>query len=281
MGGTLSRLFIHPVKSCAAIAVPEALLTPTGLEWDRTWMVVDAAGEFLTQRTVPRMALVRPQLDAQAMALHAPGMPVLRVPLQSAGPVAQVRVWDDAVPARDAGEEAARWFSECLGLSCRLARFDPAHRRLSSLRWTDGVEAPNQFADAYPVLLASEASLQELNVRLKTAGAPAAAMERFRANIVIDGVEAHDEDRIDGLHIDANGGPACLRPVKPCTRCPIPDIDPATAESTPDVGDTLRAYRQDRRVNGAITFGMNAIVLEGAGRVLRVGQRIAADWRFD
>ncbi|AVT05038.1 MOSC domain-containing protein [Paracidovorax avenae] len=281
LGGTISRLFIHPVKSCAAIAVPEALLTPTGLEWDRSWMVVDPAGEFLTQRTVPRMALVRPQLDAQALSLHAPGMPVLRVAQQAGGPVAQVRVWDDAVPARDAGDEAARWFSECLGRPCRLVRFDPAHRRLSSLRWTDGVEAPNQFADAYPVLLASEASLQELNVRLQTAGAPAAAMERFRANIVIDGVEAHDEDRIDGLHIDAEGGPACLRPVKPCTRCPIPDIDPATAESTPDVGDTLRAYRQDRRVNGAITFGMNAIVLEGAGRVLRVGQRIAADWRFD
>ncbi len=281
LAGTISRLFVHPVKSCAGIAVREARLTPTGLEWDRAWMVVDAEGEFLTQRTLPRMALVRPELGSTELALRAPGMPVLRVAMEAAGPAAAVRVWDDAVPALEAGEAAAQWFTEFLGLPCRLVRFDPAHRRLSSLRWTGGVEAPNQFADAYPVLVASEASIEMLNHRLDGMGAPPATIERFRPNVVIAGVDAHDEDRIGSLFVDAGGGQACLQPVKPCTRCPIPDIDPATAESTTDVGDALRTYRQDRRMDGAITFGTNAIVLEGAGCVLRVGQRVSADWQFD
>ncbi|SFD84970.1 MOSC domain-containing protein [Paracidovorax konjaci] len=281
LAGTVSRLFIHPVKSCAGIAVPEALLTPTGLEWDRTWMVVDARGDFLTQRTAPRMALVRPGLQGPDLVLRAPDMPALQLALHGTGPVMDVRVWDDAVPAWDVGDQAAQWFTGFLGQPCRLVRFDPAHRRLSSLRRTGGIEAPNQFADAYPVLLTSEASLRELNERLSTAGASPVGMDRFRANIVIDGVESHDEDRIDSLFIDTGGEGACLKPVKPCTRCPIPDIDPLTALSSPEVSTTLRAYRQDARVNGAITFGMNSIVLEGAGRLVRVGQRVSADWQFD
>lgn len=106
-------------------------------------------------------------------------------------------------------------------------------------------------------------------------------MERFRPSIVLAGIEAHDEDRVDMLHITTADGVVQLQPVKPCARCPIPDIDPATAESHPAVGNTLRSYRQDARVNGAITFGMNAIVREGAGQVLRVGQVVGADYQFD
>ncbi|WCM92530.1 MOSC N-terminal beta barrel domain-containing protein [Acidovorax sp. NCPPB 2350] len=281
LAGTISRLFVHPVKSCAGIAVQEALLTPTGLELDRAWMVVDAQGEFCTQRTLPRMALVHPQLQAHEMVLRAPGMRALHVALDAAGAPATARVWDDTVPAWDTGDAAAQWFSDFLGQSSRLVRFDPGHRRLSSLRWTGGIEAPNQFADAYPLLVVSEASLRELNGRLAAMGAAAVGVERFRANIVIDGVEAHDEDRIDLLFIDTDGHAACVQPAKPCIRCPVPDIDPETARSSPEVSTALRAYRQDARVKGAITFGMNAIVREGSGRMLRVGQRISADMRFD
>jgi uncharacterized protein YcbX len=194
---------------------------------------------------------------------------------------ATVRVWDDTVPAWDMGAVAAQWFTDFLGTPCRLVRFDPAHRRLSSLKWTGGVEAPNQFADGFPVLVASQASLDGLNERLAAGGHAAVGMERFRPNLVIAGVEAHDEDRIDGLHILADGGEAWLQHVKPCTRCPIPDIDPATAQRGTAVGDTLRGYRQDARMNGGITFGMNAIVREGAGLLLRVGQPVAANLKFD
>ena len=282
VSGTIARLFIYPVKSCAGIEVQEALLAETGLDLDRAWMVVDTQGMFLTQRELPRMALIRPQLKSEEMVLRAPGMLALHVAIDGVEAPATVTVWRDTVPAWDMGAVAAQWFTDFLGRPCRLVRFDPDHRRLSSLDWTGGVEAPNQFSDGFPVLVASEASMQELNARLAAAGHGAVGIERFRPNVVLGGVEAHDEDRVDLVRVDGGDGAEIhLQNVKPCGRCPIPDVDPATAEIHPQVGATLRGYRQDRRLNGAITFGMNAIVRQGAGQVLRVGQRMAADLRFD
>ena len=280
--GSIARLFVHPVKSCAGIEVHEAVLTESGLELDRAWMVVDAQGVFLTQRALPRMALVRPWIAGQTLVLRAPDMPDLHVDAGGAQAPATVTVWKDTVPAWDVGDAAARWFSQFLGQPCRLVRFDPAHRRLSSMAWTGGLEAPNRFSDGFPVLVASEASLDDLNQRLRAAGHAAVGMGRFRPNVVLGGVEAFDEDRLDGVHIGTGDRQEVhLQLVKPCARCPIPDIDPATGQSHPAVGDTLRTYRQDKRLDGAVTFGMNAIVRQGAGQVLRVGQPIAADLRFD
>ena len=281
LSGTIARLFVYPVKSCAGIEVQQAVLTDTGLDLDRAWMVVDAEGMFVTQRTLPRMALIRPQLKGDEMVLRAPGMLALHVAIDAVEAPATVTVWRDTVPAWDMGAVAAQWFTDFLGQPCRLVRFDPEYRRLSSMEWTGGIEAPNQFADGFPLLLASQASMDELNVRLQAAGHAAAGIERFRPNVVLAGVVAHDEDRVDLVRVDAQEGEIHLQPVKPCSRCPIPDIDPATAESNPSVGDTLRTYRKDQRLDGAITFGMNAIVRQGAGQMLRVGQRVAANLRFD
>ncbi|CAN7531228.1 MOSC N-terminal beta barrel domain-containing protein [Acidovorax sp. LjRoot38] len=281
LSGTIARLFVYPVKSCAGIEVQQALLTDTGLDLDRAWMVVDAEGMFVTQRALPRMALIRPQLKGDEMVLRAPGMLALHVAIDAVEAPATVTVWRDTVPAWDMGAVAAQWFTDFLGQPCRLVRFDPEYRRLSSMEWTGGVEAPNQFADGFPLLLASQASMDELNVRLQAAGHAAAGIERFRPNVVLAGVDAHDEDRVDLVRVDAQEGEIHLQPVKPCSRCPIPDIDPATAESNPSVGDTLRTYRKDQRLDGAITFGMNAIVRQGADQMLRVGQRVAANLRFD
>ena len=281
LSGTIARLFVYPVKSCAGIEVQQAVLTDTGLDLDRAWMVVDAEGMFVTQRTLPRMALIRPQLKGDEMVLRAPGMLALHVAIDAVEAPATVTVWRDTVPAWDMGAVAAQWFTDFLGQPCRLVRFDPEYRRLSSMEWPGGVEAPNQFAAGFPLLLASQASMDELNVRLQAAGHAAAGIERFRPNVVLAGVDAHDEDRVDLVRVDAQEGEIHLQPVKPCSRCPIPDIDPATAESNPSVGDTLRTYRKDQRLDGAITFGMNAIVRQGAGQMLRVGQRVAANLRFD
>ncbi|MES2927695.1 MAG: MOSC N-terminal beta barrel domain-containing protein [Pseudomonadota bacterium] len=281
LSGTIARLFVYPVKSCAGIEVQQAVLTDTGLDLDRAWMVVDAEGMFVTQRTLPRMALIRPQLKGDEMVLRAPGMLALHVAIDAVEAPATVTVWRDTVPAWDMGAVAAQWFTDFLGQPCRLVRFDPEYRRLSSMEWTGGVEAPNQFSDGFPLLLASQASMDELNLRLQAAGHAAAGIERFRPNVVLAGVDAHDEDRVDLVRVDAQEGEIHLQPVKPCSRCPIPDIDPATAESNPSVGDTLRTYRKDQRLDGAITFGMNAIVRQGAGQMLRVGQRVAANLRFD
>ena len=285
LSGAVARLFIYPVKSCAGIEVQEALLTDAGLEFDRAWMLVDAQGAFLTQRALPRMALIRPRIarDQGALLLQAPGLGELRVPLatDATQPLTPVVVWKDTVPAWDMGDEAAHWLTAFLGQPCRLLRFDPAQRRLSSPDWTGGRAVPNQFSDGFPLLLTSTASLQELNTRLQAAGQPVVGMERFRPNVVIDGVQAHDEDRLELLRIDAGAAEVQLQPVKPCARCPIPNIDPATAESRPAVGDMLRCYRQDKRLGGAVTFGMNAIVCQGGGQILRVGQAVAADLCFD
>nr|WP_274708760.1 MOSC N-terminal beta barrel domain-containing protein [Variovorax sp. S12S4] len=283
---TIARLFVYPVKSCAGVELPEALLTETGLEFDRAWMVVDAQGEFVTQRQLPRMALIKPQMKQMEVVLRAPGMLALHLAFDKVEKPVRAKVWKDEVAAYDMGDIAAQWFSDFLSepgkpQTLRLVRFDPEQKRLSSLDWTDGVEATNQFADGYPLLVASEGSLAELNERLAAAGHDAVGIERFRPNIVLAGIESHDEDRVDALHIETAEGEAELKPVKPCTRCPIPDIDPATGVSSPEVGDMLRTYRADARVDGRITFGMNCIVLQGVEHMLKVGQAVGANYRFE
>jgi hypothetical protein len=285
---TIDQLWVYPVKSCAGIALPEAELTDTGLAFDRTWMVVDSQGEFVTQRELPRMALIQPAFKMGQLVLRAPGMLALHLALDAAEAPLRVRVWEDEVDAYDMGDVAAQWFSDFLGPDApadlkrlRLARFDPAVRRLCSPRWTGGREAITQFSDGFGLLVASTASLAGLNERLAAAGHAPVTMQRFRPNIVLAGVEAHDEDRVGPMHIATAEGEAVVETVKPCARCPMPNIDPVTAEPSPEVGDTLQGYRQDARLNGAVTFGMNAIVLQGDGLVLRVGQAVRADWAFD
>lgn len=283
---TIARLFVYPVKSCAGVELPEALLTETGLEFDRAWMVVDAQGEFVTQRQLPRMALIKPQMKQMEVVLRAPGMLALHLAFDKVEKPVRAKVWKDEVAAYDMGDIAAQWFSDFLSepgkpQTLRLVRFDPEHKRLSSLDWTGGVEATNQFADGYPLLVTSDGSLAELNERLAAAGHDAVGIERFRPNIVLAGIESHDEDRVDALHIETAEGEAELKPVKPCTRCPIPDIDPATGVSSPEVGDMLRTYRADARVDGRITFGMNCIVLQGVEHMLKVGQAVGANYRFE
>jgi len=232
------------------------------------------------------MVLIQPQLRHHEMVLRAPGMLALHIAYDRVEAPVQVRVWKDTVAAYDMGDVAAQWFSDFLSAPgspkrLRLVRFDPEHKRLSNMKWTGGVEALNQFSDGYALLVAGEGSQAELNQRLGAAGHGAVGIERFRPNIVLAGLEAHDEDRVDMLHVQTGEGVARLQPVKPCTRCPMPDIDPATAVSSPEVGDMLRTYRADPRVDGAITFGMNLIVREGVDQLLKVGQVVEANYRFD
>ena len=299
VSGSIARLFIYPVKSCAGVELQESILTETGLDLDRAWMVVDADGVFVTQRALPRMALIRPQLKLYEVVLRAPGMLALHLQIDQVEQATQVKVWDDTVGAFDMGDLAAQWLSDFLNVSpgqssstdrqkYRLVRFDPAHKRVSKMTWTQGVQALNQFADGFPLLVISTASLGGLNRRLIASGQAPVTMERFRPNIVLSGMDAHDEDRISDMTITlaadadagATAGTVSLRPVKPCPRCPIPNIDPLTATVSPAVGDTLQTYRQDARVGGAISFGMNAIVIDGVDQLLKVGQAVTGNYRF-
>jgi hypothetical protein len=285
----IEELWTYPVKSCAGVRLASIELLEAGLEWDRAWMVVDEDNEFVSQRELPRMALIQPRFRLGQLELRAPGMLSLHLSLDAAEAPRRVRVWDDEVDAYDMGDVAAQWFTDFLGPDApagmqrlRLVRFDPDVRRLSSMNWTSGLEAPNQFSDGYPVLVMSRASLDELNERLLVLGHQPVEVARFRPNIVLGGLASHDEDRLASIRFHAegvpDGPPVWLQPVKPCSRCSIPDVNPATAEQGVLVGQVLHSYRQDRRLMGAITFGMNAIVRAGAGQLLHEGMRGEGEW---
>ena len=277
---TLHSLYVHPIKSCAGIELRRSLLLDTGLDLDRAWMLVDEQGEFVTQRELPRLALIQPTLRHDDMVLRAPGMLALHLALDRAESELRVRVWDDWVPAWDMGALAAQWCSDFAGRPLRLVRFDPDYRRLSDSRWTGAHLGQTAFADGFALLVISTASLAELNRRLVERGEPSVDMRRFRPNIVLDGIEAHDEDHIDLLEIDTPQGTVRLKLVKPCARCSIPGVDPDSGEQGHAVTDALAAYRADARVGGGITFGMNAIVLDGVEHELAVGQSCRASYAF-
>lgn len=278
---SLQSLHVYPIKSCAGVAPDEALMIETGLEFDRAWMVVDESASFVTQRELPRMALIQPKLGRSDMVLRAPGMLALHVSLDAVELATRVQVWNDEVAAFDMGDLAAQWFSDFLGARLRLVRFDPEHRRLADRHWSGTIEAENAFSDGFPLLVVCAASLAEVNRRLGARGDAPVTMARFRPNLVLEGLEAHGEDHLDDITLDGEGGPIRIKLVKPCGRCSIPDVDPATAEPGHAVGDALAAYRADVRLNGALTFGMNAVIVEGFERRLRVGARGTANYRFD
>jgi uncharacterized protein len=276
----IAQLFIYPIKSCGGIELKEAVLTDTGLDLDRAWMVVDEQGAFLTQRQLPRMTLIQPTLTSFDMIVKAPGMSSLKLAIDDVAAPVTVKVWEDTVKAFDMGDEAAYWFSDFLNQTVRLVRFDPAQTRLSSMKWTNGVEAKNGFDDGFAVLVTSVATLKELNDKLAAAGEKAVTMARFRPNVVLTGIDAHDEDRLDTLHISTQEGVAQLKHVKPCARCTIPDVDLQTGKQGTAVADTLQSYRANPIMDGAITLGMNAIILAGEGATLRVGQAVGANVAF-
>ena len=170
---TIEELWVYPVKSCAGIPLRESELTDTGLLYDRAWMVVDAEGEFVSQRELPRMALIQPSFKMGQLMLRAPGMLSLHLGLDVAEGPLKVRVWDDAVDAYDMGDVAAQWFSDFLGPDApahlkrlRLARFDPDVKRPCDPAWTGGREATTQFADGFGLLVTSNASLADLQGRI-------------------------------------------------------------------------------------------------------------------
>lgn len=281
---TLTELNFYPIKSCAAIALREATLTPAGLRhdliYDREWMVVDMQGNFMTQREYPALARIVPRIDADRLKLRAPGMLELEIALDlpdpAHAPTLEVRVWDDTLTAYDCDDVTAHWFSQALAVRCRLVRFHPHASRVTNSSWTAHADVPALFSDGYPFLLISQASLADLNQKLAAQDRAPLPMNRFRPNLVIDGVEAFEEDYIESLRI----GEATLKPVKPCARCPIPSVDQATGSVGPDPLDILRSYRANPKLDGGITFGMNVILESGAAQVVRVGQEIEVALAF-
>jgi hypothetical protein len=263
---TLAELHVYPVKSCRGIALEEARLTEAGLEHDREWMIVTPDGRFTTQRERPRLALVETRLTPGALVLSAAGHGSVAVPFEHDGAPLEVTVWRDRCRAHDQGEDAARWLSAFAGCELRLVRFDPSHRRPSDPAWTGGLEALARFSDGFALLAIARASLADLNTRLATP----LPMNRFRPNLVLDGLPPYGEDRLE----DLVAGNARLRRAKPCARCVVTTTDQSTGERDGEEPlRTLKSYRWDPALKG-ITFGQNLIVAGGAGSWLRVGMAL-------
>jgi MOSC domain-containing protein len=251
----VSGLFIYPVKSCRGIALDRAEVAATGFAHDREWLVVDRHGVFMTQRDWPGLARVEVSVVPDGIELAADGMARLAVAAPGPGASPQrVVIWRDECEAAPAGRDAAQWFSELLGTRCRLVRMPP-----STLRQVDQhfATAGDQvgFADGFPFLLLSEASLAELNRRLEEP----LPMDRFRPNIVVAGCAPHAEDGWSRIVIGGLG----FRVVKPCARCVITTTDQATGARGREPLRTLATYRL---FDGKVLFGQN-LVHEGRGTI--------------
>ncbi len=254
-------LFVYPVKSCAGVGMDAARVMTTGFEWDRRWMVVGADGRFLSQREHPRLALVRVRLTDDRLLLSAPHLADFHVPLENTPDVpVRVTVWRDECDAIDEGGAAAQFFTDHLGVDARLVRLaDDDARPLGTSAAQPGDRV--SFADAYPFLLLSQASLQRLNNRLNLP----VPMDRFRPNIVIDGCEPHAEDSWGAVRI----GEVDFAVAKPCSRCVVTTTDQQTGERGREPLQTLATYRLQE---GQVLFGQN-LVHRGTGTV-RTGDRV-------
>jgi len=253
-GMVLSAIYRYPVKSLGGEAFPGLEVVSRGLRGDRDWMVVDAQGRFLTQRQQSRMALIGARLDDHGvLRLKAPGMPELLVG-PAAGRRMVVQVWDDTLSAATAGAEADAWLSGFLDQPCRLVAFPPATVRAVDPDYASPSDQVG-FADGFPFLLISEASLGDLNARLERP----VPMLRFRPNLVVAGCEAFAEDGWRRLRI----GAITFRVAKPCSRCIIPTIDPDTGERGREPLQTLMRYR---RRDNKVYFGQN-LIHDAVGRL--------------
>lgn len=274
MKANITDLHIYPVKSCRGMPLAAAELTATGLLHDRHWMLVRPNGRFVTQRELPRMALIGTRVGSDGLSLTAPGMPTLNVP-RAAGDARPVTVWKFDGRGIECGAEAAAWATKYLETDLSLVAFDVDTPRTCSPEWTQGVHSITEFADGFPVLVISRASLADLNSRLGSKSHGPLPMERFRPNVVIDGVGAFDEDRMHELRV----GGVTLRMVKPCTRCSITTTDQQTGTLDGDEPlRTLKEFRFDRELKG-VCFGQNAIVVGGVGERLRVGDSFDVTWK--
>ncbi|QYM77863.1 MOSC domain-containing protein [Horticoccus luteus] len=266
----VAGLFIYPVKSLRGLAVSAASLDRFGLIGDRRFLVIDAQNRFLTQRVLPAMATIETALTATALILRAPHGGSCAVPLQdNNAPLVRTTIWRDTVDAEDCGTEVAVWLSHVLRQPCRLVRLGTAyHRSVKPSRAQPGDVVT--FADAFPLLAVSEASLAHLNDRLIARGESPVPMNRFRPSLVLAGCDAHAEDRAAHWRI----GDVALRAGGPCDRCPITTTDQLTGERHHhEPLRTLATYRRDPAEPTNVNFGQN-LVHETKSGTLHVGDAV-------
>lgn len=273
----LSAIHVYPIKGCRGISLEAAQVEARGFEHDRRFMIVDDRGRFLTQREHAKLALVRTAIDGETLRISAEGFGECAVPLRGIdGPRAPATVWQSTVEVPRAGDDAAAFFTRFLGFYAALVFMPPDVVRPVGEQYGRPGEVVS-FADAFPFLLATEASLADLNARLP-AGSGALPMNRFRPNLVVAGSEAFEEDRWETLSV----GAVTLRNAKPCDRCVVTTIDQATAVRGPEPLRTLSSFRGvfeerttlDGRTSQQkkVLFGVNLVPLSTG--LLRVGDPV-------
>lgn len=245
---TLSALTIYPCKSLQGISLDRALLEARGLKDDRRWMLVDSDGIFITQRQQPKMALLAVSLSEQGLQISTNKGGSVFVP-RGGGVSRRVKVWSDWVAAESCGDEVDAWFSAVLGLPCCLVYMPEQVLRPVDPHYAQAQDQVS-FADGFPLLLLSEASLAALNEKLETS----VSMSHFRPNLVVKGCEAFAEDQWRRLKI----GEIELEVVKPCSRCVITTIDPESGEKDPQQ-QPLRTLLTFRKRGKEVYFGQNVI----------------------
>jgi uncharacterized protein YcbX len=266
----VAALNIYPVKGLKGIAVARARCTDRGLEHDRRWMVVDAAGDFISQRSHPKMATVWTEIGDGALSLSAPDISTVDIPLdaRATAPV-KVRVWTSTCEALPVSHFADAWLSDYLGQACRLVYMPEDTVRLSSEKYAGPMKRVG-FADGYAYLAIGEASLADLNQRLARKGHGALPMNRFRPNFVVSGSEAYAEDGWGEVRV----GEAVLRGVKPCGRCQVTTTDQSTGEVRgPEPLETLASYRSSGEFG--TMFGMNLVTVSEGW--VNVGDAVAVE----
>jgi len=243
----LTQINIFPLKSARGLSVSVSRVGAFGPEYDRRWMLVDQSGHFLTQRKYPQMSLIDVALTEQGLQFQAPAMEELLVARPEVGESRLVTVWKDQYEARDAGEVAANWFSRFLDIPCRLVYMPDETFRPINPKYVRHRQ-PVSFADGFPFMLISEASLDDLNSRLEQP----VEMKRFRPNLVVRGCEPYEEDYWRRVRI----GMIEFEVVKPCSRCAIPNINPATGVREREPYLTLASYRTN---DFGVCFGQNLV----------------------
>ncbi|CAN8246114.1 unnamed protein product [Cochlearia groenlandica] len=289
----IQSLTIYPIKSCRGVSVPQATVTHTGFQWDRYWLVVNYKGRACTQRVEPKLALVESELPKEAffedweptknsfLVVRAPGMSPLKVPMTKPNSVAEgVSMWEWSGSAFDEGEEAAKWFSDYLGKESRLVRFNKeTETRPSPPEYAEGYSTT--FADTFPFLVASQASLDQLNTLLPEP----VLINRFRANIIVDNCDPFGEDLWDEIKIND----LVLQGVRLCSRCKVPTVNQETGvPGATEPTETLMKFRADnvlmpdKKPSGMVFFGKEMVwnwnISNGEGKgkkTIKVGDTIS------
>lgn len=257
----LSDIYIYPVKSLTGIRVSSWPIVKTGFKYDRKWMLIDTERQFLSQRRLPRMALIKTALTEEQLVLSAPGMDKLTLELEPQnGETVNSSIWHDQVDTLAVSPEADDWFSHFLKVECRLVYQPDTVIRPVNPNFAKS-EDQCALSDGFPFLLISEKSLKALNTAMKLDF----SMPRFRPNLVVSGCESYAEDRWREISIGSIG----FRLPKPCSRCAVPTIDPETGKTGKEPLTTLNRLR---KWENKVYFGQNA--LHDCAGVLSVGDQV-------